>query len=169
MNYLARLKALTAQNSKKHLSHELTEPTKGGQEPSKEAFVSFVSTHGRRFSKRDDESDAIDERAALAAASVPACYLDVWAALQIQRPHHIDSASWQLAIDDAGRFLDAWGSLAVDMNWSAGDLFDAPKGGQPCGLVWELKGGRVGALGEDHARLSDGRTIERRRNVSLRE
>jgi hypothetical protein len=169
MSYLARLKALTAQNSGKHLPHELTELTKGGEDPSKEAFVSFVSPHGMHFSKCDDESDAIDERAALAAASVPACYLNVWAALQIQRPPYIDSASWQLAIDDAGRFLDAWRSLAADMNWSARDLFDAPKEGQPGGLVWELKGGRVGALGEDHARLYDGRTIERLRNVSPRE
>ena len=169
MNYLARLKALTAQNNGKHLSHELTELTKGGEDPPKEAFVSFVSPHGRHFSKRDD-SPTLSTSAPL--WRLPASQPVIWTygpLLRIQRPRYIDLTSWQLAVDDAGRFLDAWGSLAVGMNWSAGDLFDAPKEGQPGGLVWELKGGRVGALGEDHARLSDGRTIERLRNVSPRE
>ena len=29
------------------------------------------------------------------------------------------------AIDDAGRFLDAWGALAVEFQWPPGELFDA--------------------------------------------
>jgi len=56
-----------------------------------------------------DVADAIEERAALAADSVPACYLDAWARLQCQRPFYPTEEAWQRAIQDAGRFLDAWG------------------------------------------------------------
>ena len=47
------------------------------------------------------------------------------------------------------------------MRWTAGELFDVPRDGRPRGLVWQLKGERVDALGEDRARLDDGRTIKR--------
>ena len=67
------------------------------------------------------------------------------------------------ALDDAGRFLDAWGGRAAAMQSSAGDLFGVPCEGQPGGLIWRLKGGRVEALGWDHARLGDERIIERER------
>ena len=46
--------------------------------------------------------DAIEERAALAADCVPACYLDAWARLQCQRPLSVADAEWRLAINDAG-------------------------------------------------------------------
>ena len=44
---------------------------------------------------------------------------------------------------------------------AAGELFDVPRDGRPGGLVWQLKGERVGTLGEDRARLTHGRMIER--------
>ena len=47
------------------------------------------------------------------------------------------------------------------MRWTAGEVFDVPPDGRPGGLVWQLKGERVGTLGEDRARLEDGRTIKR--------
>ena len=47
------------------------------------------------------------------------------------------------------------------MRWTPGELFDAPCDGRPGGLVWQLKGERVDVLGEDRARLEDGRTIKR--------
>jgi hypothetical protein len=100
--------------------------------------------------------DAIEERAALAAESVPACYLDAWARLQCQRPSYAPEEAWQRAIDDAGRFLDACGDEAADAEWTPGELFDAMTG-----LVWRLAGERVEAIGADHVRLSDGRTILR--------
>jgi hypothetical protein len=34
------------------------------------------------------------------------------------------------------------------MRWTAGELFDVPRDGRPGGLVWQLKGERVGTLGE---------------------
>ena len=117
-----------------------------------------------RVSFDDDpfDADAIEERAALAADSVPACYLDAWARLQCRRPLYATEEAWRQAIDDAGRFLDAWGTDAAAIRWTAGELFDAPREGRSGGLVWQLKGERVIALGEDRARLSDGRTLEDR-------
>jgi hypothetical protein len=106
--------------------------------------------------------DAIEERAALAADRVPACYLDAWARLQCQRPLSATESDWRRAVDDAGRFLDAWGDEAAAMQWSAGELFDVPSGGEPGGLVWRLQGQRVDALGHDHARLNDGRILDGR-------
>lgn len=97
----------------------------------------------------------------MAADSVPAIYLDAWARLQVQRPLSVAEEDWRRVVDDAGLFLDAWGEQAASMQWDARDLFDVPRQGRSGGLVWQLRGERVGALGEDHARLSDGRTIER--------
>jgi hypothetical protein len=119
-----------------------------------------------------DDLDAIEERAALAADRVPACYLDARARLQCQRPFSIDLDAWRRAINDAGLFLDTWGADAAPMHWSAGDLFDVPRAGRRGGLVWQLKGARVEALGADHVRASDGRVIlsgarERRPNPSI--
>ena len=104
--------------------------------------------------------DAIEERAALAADSVPSCYLDAWARLNHQKPARVSEPEWRLALDEGGRFLDAWGAEAATMRWTAGELFDVPRDGRPGGLVWQLKGERVDALGEDRARLEDGRTIK---------
>ena len=94
-----------------------------------------------------DDLDAIEERAALAADRVPACYLDAWARLQCQRPLSVPDAEWRRAIDDAGLFLDAWGADAAAMGWSAGELFDVPRDGRPGGLVWQLKGAARRSLG----------------------
>jgi hypothetical protein len=104
---------------------------------------------------------AIEERAALAADSVPPCYLDAWARLQCQRPSYATEEAWRRAIVDAGRFLDGWGADAETMQWTPGELFDAPRNGRPCGFAWQLKGQHVDALGEHRARLADGRTILR--------
>jgi hypothetical protein len=103
---------------------------------------------------------AIEERAALAADSVPAIYLDAWARLQCQRPLLATGDDWRRAIDDAGLFLDAWGADAEEMQWGAGVLFDVPREGRPGGLVWQLKGERVEVMAAGHVRLNDGRVIE---------
>jgi len=82
---------------------------------------------------------------------VPAAYADAWARLQIQKPMRVSDAEWRQAIDDAGRFLDQRGSLAVELGWTAGDLFDVPRIDGACGLAWWLRGRTVTALGHDHA------------------
>ena len=51
------------------------------------------------------------------------------------------------SFSDGGRFLDLWGTDAAAMRWTAGELFDVPRDGRPGGLVWQLKGERVGTLG----------------------
>jgi hypothetical protein len=100
--------------------------------------------------------DAIEERAGLAADSVPACYLDAWARLNHQKPFDVSGDEWRLALDDGGRFLDAFGAEAEKSRWTPGDLFDVR-----AGLVWQLIGERVEALCADHVRLDDERTIAR--------
>jgi hypothetical protein len=146
--YLARLQRLLAEE---RAPAELTELTEG-------AFVGFVSDQGSPFC--EDES-AIEERAALAADRVPACFLDAWSRINHQKLATVSEAEWRLAIDDGGRFLDAWGADAAAMRWTPGELLDVPRDGRQRGLIWQLKGDRVDALGEDRVRLAGGRTIKR--------
>ena len=141
--YMERLKALLAE---KRLPQEPTKPTKA-------PFVSFVSDPGSPFFEAEV---AVQERAGLAAGRVPAIYLDTWARLNCQKPFRVSEAEWRLALNDGGLFLDGWGEDAVALGWTPGALFDVASG-----LVWRLGGVRVGALGADHARLNDGRTIVR--------
>jgi hypothetical protein len=103
----------------------------------------------------------IDERAGIASDSVPALYLDTWARLNCQKPASVSEAEWRLALDDGGRFLDAWGEDAAALGWTPDELFDVPREGRPGGLVWRLAGERVEALGADHVRLGNGRRIMR--------
>ena len=106
-------------------------------------------------------ADAIEERRAIVGDVCPAPYADIFARLNHQKPFAVSTEEWERAVNDAGLFLDAWGALAVDLQWTAGDLFDVPRDGRAGGLVWRLKGERVGTLGADRARLGDGRTIMR--------
>jgi hypothetical protein len=109
----------------------------------------------------EPDEDAIEERAALCADSVPPIYLDAWARLNHQKPDRILDGRWRQVLDDGGRFLDRWGSLAAQLDWTACALFDTPKTETPGGLLWRLDGGMVEAIGPVHARLSDGRIIAR--------
>jgi hypothetical protein len=104
----------------------------------------------------EPDADAIEERAGLAADSVPPVYLDAWARLNCQKPFRVSDGEWRLVHNDAGLFLDAWGEDAAALGWTPGEVFDVT-----AGLVSRLAGERVEALGRDHARLADGRTIRR--------
>ncbi len=106
-------------------------------------------------SPAEDTGAALEERKAMAMGGVPEPYLDAWARLQVQKPEGVSDAVWRQAIDDAGRFLDQWGSLAIELGWTAGELFDVPRDGNSGGLVWFQKGGRVRSLGPEHAVLAD--------------
>ena len=57
------------------------------------------------------------------------------ARLQCQRPSYAPVDTWQRAIEDGGRFLDAWGTDAATMRWTVGELFDAPRDGRSGGLA----------------------------------
>jgi hypothetical protein len=76
-----------------------------------------------------DEVD-IEERAGLAADLVPTVYLDAWARLNCQKPASASESEWRLALDDGGRFLDAWGNDAADVGWTSGEL--VRRDGGPC-------------------------------------
>lgn len=101
----------------------------------------------------------------MARGGVPEPYLDAWARLQLQKPLRVADDEWPRAIDDAGRFLDQWGSLALEYGWTAGDLFDVPRDGGPGGLVWFLAGETVRALGPEHAVATSGQTFNRKRDT----
>ncbi len=105
---------------------------------------------------------AIDERAGMAADSVPTVYLDAWAVLNCQRPAPVSDATWRQALDDGGLFLDAWGKEATEWEWLASDLFDVPTVGKPGGLIWRMGGRTVEAFGPEHARFDDGEWFDRK-------
>ncbi len=169
MNRLARLKIKL---SEKALPSALTKPTEGGTFPethlpheltklTKAPSVSFVSADPRHVLKFDaisaDEPEAvagaIEERAALSAECVPELYLDGWARLNHQRPLTVTEATWHQALDDGGRFLDAFGELAAAWKWTPGD-------GKPGGLIWQIDGREVEALGSDFVRFNDGEIFD---------
>jgi hypothetical protein len=81
----------------------------------------------------------VEEPKGMAMGGLPAAYLDAWARLQCQRPAQIAEATWRQAIDDAGRFLDQLGSLAVEFQWTPGELFDVPRDGRPGGPIWFIQ------------------------------
>ena len=147
---LVRLKALLAENSF----------TRQTDKTDKSPSVGSVGDQGRHVSRGDSaetlDVDPIEERAGLAADRVPFAYLDAWARLNCQKPARVSENLWRLALDDGGRFLDAWGDEAAALQWTPGELFDVT-----AGLVWRLAGERVETLGADHARLGDGRILKR--------
>ncbi len=163
--YLARLKSIVAAPvQEKGAGYQLTKLTKA---PS----VSFVSDRGTPFSRlvpvieaaappANDSSeldmDLIAERAALAADSVPPCYLQAWAKFQARQPLWTSQEQWQRAVDHAGQFLDRWGFLAAEFEWSPDDLFGRD------GLAFSLNGEAVRALGPFHAVTVNGGAFERK-------
>jgi hypothetical protein len=78
-------------------------------------------------------------------AGCPEAYADAWAVFQIRKPTNVSGADWYRAVDDAGRFLDEWASLALDFGWQLSDIFGSD------GLAWFCAGERVRALRPDNA------------------
>lgn len=91
---------------------------------------------------------------------VPAVYAEAFAAMMAHRPPDVIDARWCRAIDDAGRFLDRWGTTAAALGWTTADLFTRTACGAH-GLVWELDGRAVVAIGEDVAAIGEGTTTAR--------
>src|SRR5277367_6787948 len=98
-----------------------------------------VATEAEGLSDSVAKADAVEERAAMAADSVPAIYLDAWARLQVQRPLSVTEDDWRSAVDGAGLFLDAWSEHAASMGWDACNLFDVPRQGRSGGFIWQLR------------------------------
>ena len=102
------------------------------------------------------DPDELEERAAMAMeGGVPALYVDAFARMQVVYPIRTSREEWERMVDDAGRFLDAWGEAVVGLGWSAEDLFGDG------GLVPALKGAAVVAPSSEMAALSDGRAYQR--------
>jgi len=97
------------------------------------------------------------ERAAIAIvdARVPPAYAEAWAALQLRKPGPVSADDWFRAVDDAGRFLDEWATLALDFGWQPDDIFG------PSGLAWFCAGKRIRALGPCNAITTNGRIFTR--------
>ncbi len=104
------------------------------------------------------------ERAAIAIidANVPTAYAEAWAAFQIRKQCHASATDWNRAVDDAGRFLDAWAELALDFGWRPLDIFG------PTGVAWFCAGERVRALGPNNAITASGRIFTRLKNDKQR-
>jgi len=114
----------------------------------------------------DDRGGRSDGRAGRASRSVPSLYLDTWERLQNQKPFGLSEEKYETALSDFGSFSDRWGAAAVDLGWSAGDIFDVPEDGQEGridagGLVWWLLGRTVLSMDRDNLRLSDGTVLRR--------
>ena len=103
-------------------------------------------------------SPELDERQAIAEMEgrVPPSYSAGFARLQLTQPPGLSVLRWLQAVDDAGRFLDAFGQPAQALGWRADDLF------RPDGLVLALQGAHVTQLTSTTAVLSDGRSVSRR-------
>mgnify|MGYP001766319579 CR=1 FL=1 len=102
------------------------------------------------------------ERAAILEVDggVPAVFAEAFASLMATCPDGVPEGQWWQAIDDAGRFLDAWGDRAADLGWTGPDLFERVARGAH-GLVWELGGRNVIALTETTAALGPDDRTER--------
>jgi hypothetical protein len=98
-----------------------------------------------------------DERRAIAEieGGIPPLYSAGFARLQLTLSLGLSVPQWRQAVNDAGRFLDAFGRQAQAMGWRDDDLFG------PNGLVQTLAGAYVTKITSTTAVLSDGRTFKR--------
>jgi hypothetical protein len=120
------------------------------------------------IARPEPDETALEERKTMSIGSVPEPYLDSWGRMQCQVPIGVSDEDYRVAVDDAGRFLDRWGSLAVESEWTPGDLFDVPRDGSLGGVVWFLNGEAVRALDPEHATTESGRTFIRLPAQSVR-
>jgi hypothetical protein len=125
------------------------ETSRDQKSPSFQVFQMFQMEH-------DEIAEA--ERAAIAVfdGRVPTAYADAWAAFQVRKPGNVSTRDWNRAVDDAGRFLDAWARLALDFGWQPPDIFGSR------GLAWFCAGEWIRAVGPNNAVTESGRIFTRR-------
>ena len=116
------------------------------QEPQQPQGVSFPASAV--------SADEIEERKATAMGSVPDRYLDFLAQFQSQCPGGVSEVRWRQVVDDAGRFLDAFGASLAAFEWTPGELFAAPSPDGRAGVVWWLAGREASAVGHDNVMCS---------------
>src|SRR5262245_25066943 len=86
--------------------------------------------------EHDELAEAERTAIAIVDGRVPEEYAGAWAAFQVRRPGTASAVEWFRAVDDAGRFLDEWAGLALDLGWRAHDIFGRD------GLAWFCAGER---------------------------
>jgi hypothetical protein len=91
---------------------------------------------------------------------VPELCARAFAMMQARPARDAPQDRWNIFVDDAGLFLDRWGQRAVELDWSAADLFTCQ--GPQRGLLWSLEGQTVTDLGARTAELSGGTAFRRR-------
>lgn len=106
--------------------------------------------------------DELEERAALAsslAGPIPEEWRRGFASLQTMAPPEgMVRGRWHEIINDAGRFLDAWGPQAAALGWMAADVFginpDAPDvNNSNAGLAVTMQGRPVVAITAETATI----------------
>ncbi len=119
-----------------------------------------------------------DERAAIANydGGIPEAYASAFAQLQIAQPIGVSQPQWLRAIDDAGRFLDQWGSVAEKLQWLAQDIFKKPAAPTATtlpvdlgtvGLCWVIDGQNVVALDACSVTIGDRRMFRHSLDQSI--
>jgi len=99
----------------------------------------------------DAEHDAA-ERAAIAEfdGGIPRKWADGIARLEPRPVAGFSEGRWLQILNDAGRFLDAWGAEAAKLSWSLTDLFGYSRvpcnSYSPAGLIFVIGGGQVTAI-----------------------
>ncbi len=107
------------------------------------------------------DPDTFAERAAIIEfeAVAPREWAEGYARLlAMPRPEAVPSERWSCLVDDAGRFLDTWGTQAAALGWDTAALFgchpEAPVARYDCaGLAWIIDGRAVIAVTSDTATI----------------
>ena len=91
----------------------------------------------------------------------PNGYSVAFAKLQSSHPTNISADLWKIAVDDAKRFLGKFEDKASSLGWSPEDLFKAPHGSNPMGLIWFMLGEEVISVDNTRAIFVGGRIFDR--------
>ena len=107
------------------------------------------------------------EAIAIELGGVPGIYASEFARLQAMPPAEVPRDRWHQFINDAGLFLDRWGTQAEALGWRADELFGLDPSApmvryDRMGLIWMLRGETVIDITETAARLSGGLTFYRK-------
>jgi hypothetical protein len=127
-----------------------------------------VAARSRRPIPPDYEVDQAEREAiAIELGGVPALYAAAFARLQAQPPAEFPRDRWHQFINDAGLFLDRWGTQAESLGWRSEELFGLDPGAPMArydrmGLIWMLHGETVADITASEARLSGGLTFYRK-------
>jgi len=139
-------------------------PIAGRIDPVTDPVAAFsISKRWSDLSLEQTEREAI----AIELGHVPEVYVREFAHIQALPPAHVPRQRWDMFVNDAGLFLDAWGKEAARLGWTADDLFGLDPVGpmvryDRMGLLWMLQGNDVVELTATMARLRGGLGYQRR-------